>query len=354
MSLYTVIFCLYCCFNTISLSSQPQDHDVYILGHSLVNFTMPEMFNDLADDAGYDHNYQSTVGNGANLSWQWTNPYTAQGDFYPDVLPTGLNDVFIVTEAVPLKPHLQWSNTYEYADSFYSMAAQYRPDIKFFVYETWHCTDSGNSEGCDWDPEDHLPWRDRLTLDLPAWQGIVDHVNDLHPSANAQLVPAGQAMAALYDSIALGTVPGIDNITDLFSDNIHLTEIGNYYIACVMFATIYQQSPEGLTNQTTNIWGVDFPEVPADLALKMQQTAWATVCNFFNWSCCIAPPTPAIAGQQIACKNNTYTYTTAYNAGNAYNWLVTGGNILTGQGSNTITVQWNNSGEGSVTVEESY
>lgn len=342
-------------FLLLSLLSvaQPQDHHVYLLGHSLVNFTMPEMLNDLADDAGFDHQYDLTVGNGANLQWQWQSPQSAQGTPYTTVLPAGNNDIAIVTEAVPLVPHLQWSATYAYADSFYTMANQYRPDIKFFVYETWHCIDSGTPQGCDWDNESNIAWRTRLDIDLPRWQSIVDTINAHHPNANAQLVPAGQAMGALYDAIAAGSVPTLTSIDELFSDNIHLTEVGNYFIACVMYASIYQQSPEGLTNQTTNIWGGNFATVPPDLANRMQEIAWTTVCNYFGWaSCCANAPTPTISGQDSACSNNIYTYTTPNTSGHTYTWTVAGGSILSGQGTNTVTVQWNNTGTAWISVSE--
>jgi hypothetical protein len=335
---------------THQLFAQPQNHNVYLLGHSLVNFSMPEMLNDLADNAGYTHNYNVTVGLGANLSWQWTNPASSDGDLYYEVLPTANNDIFIATEAVPLLNHLLWSNTYEYADSFYTMAASYRPDIKFFIYETWHCTDSGTPLGCEWDENDELAWRTRLDADLPNWQSIVNYINEQHPTANAQLVPAGQAMAALYDSIAIGTVPTLSSINQIFSDNIHLTDIGNYYIACVMYATIYQQSPEGLINQTTDIWGGNFNAPSTALATKLQQTAWTAVCNYFNWSCCPQVPQPVITGSITVCNNTQQTYSVPAVAGNTYAWTVTNGIITNGQGTNQITVQWNGSNAGTVNV----
>lgn len=348
--LFTLLSIFLCHLN--NLSAQPQNHNVYLLGHSLVNFDMPEMLNDLADNAGYTHNYDVTVGLGANLSWQWVNPTSADGDMYYDVLPTGLNDIFIVTEAVPLLNHLQWSNTYEYADSFYTMAATYRPDVKFFVYETWHCTGSGTPAGCEWDEEDNIAWRTRLDVDLPRWEGIVNHINQEHPTANAQLVPGGQAMAALYDSIAIGAVPTLTNITQIFSDNIHLTDIGNYFIACVMYATIYGESPEGLIAQTTDIWGGNFDAPPAALATKLQQTAWAAVCNYFGWSCCQNAPQPVISGNTTVCNATQHTYTVPFIAGHTYTWTITGGTIIAGQGTNTVTVQWSNGVEGTVTIQQ--
>jgi hypothetical protein len=67
-------------------------------------------------------------------------------------------------------------------------------------------------------------------------------------------------------------------------------------------------------------------------------------------------PTPLITGPSPVCESvngTTATYTTPNTAGNTYTWVVTGGTIATGQGTNTITVTWTAPGAGSVTVTES-
>lgn len=66
-------------------------------------------------------------------------------------------------------------------------------------------------------------------------------------------------------------------------------------------------------------------------------------------------PTPIITGPSPVCVSATgvtITYTTANVAGHAYNWIVVGGTIATGQGTNTITVTWITAGSGSVSVTE--
>lgn len=53
-------------------------------------------------------------------------------------------------------------------------------------------------------------------------------------------------------------------------------------------------------------------------------------------------PTPSITGNFNPCGNSTQTYTTPFVSGNSYNWVVVGGIINSGQGTNTITVTWMN------------
>ena len=67
-------------------------------------------------------------------------------------------------------------------------------------------------------------------------------------------------------------------------------------------------------------------------------------------------PTTVITGPAPVCQsinNSTATYTTPLVAGNTYLWSVSaGGTIISGQGTNTITVQWNTPGPQTVQVIE--
>jgi hypothetical protein len=67
-------------------------------------------------------------------------------------------------------------------------------------------------------------------------------------------------------------------------------------------------------------------------------------------------PTPVITGPAPVCESitgTTVTYSTPNVAGNTYNWVVVGGTIVSGQGTNSITVTWTTPGAGSVQVTES-
>lgn len=284
-------------------------HDVYFIGHSLVNFDMPAMLHDIANSAPQvAHTYKVQIGIGANLQLQWSPPHNEQGSHYTTVLPTGAHDIVVLTEAVPLVNHLTWSNTYLYADSVYSLAAQYRPDVQLYVYETWHCINSGTPAGCPWDPEDAIAWRTRLTTDIVRWQSIADSINAWHPNAHAKLIPAGQAMALLYDSIAAGSVPNIPTIQTVFHDDIHLTDWGNYFVACVMYGSIYGKSPVGLTTTTDNEWGELYDAIPTATAAKLQELAWQAVCKHFGFECdavvAVLPPGDAATGRGSTISPN--------------------------------------------------
>lgn len=75
------------------------------------------------------------------------------------------------------------------------------------------------------------------------------------------------------------------------------------------------------------------------------------VYNSFQ-QCTVCTLNPTITGYANACNNNSYTYTVAPVAGSTYIWTATGGNIISGQGTNSIVVQWNGGSIGTVYIEQ--
>lgn len=58
-----------------------------------------------------------------------------------------------------------------------------------------------------------------------------------------------------------------------------------------------------------------------------------------------------LGGPDISCSGTVQTYTVPPQGNCSYNWTATGGTILTGQGTNTITVQWNTPATGEVLLQ---
>ncbi len=63
-------------------------------------------------------------------------------------------------------------------------------------------------------------------------------------------------------------------------------------------------------------------------------------------------PLPKITGKGIVCNNEKQTYSTQNNSGNTYKWIITGGTLLSGQGTNSVNVKWTTAGIGILNVIE--
>lgn len=58
-----------------------------------------------------------------------------------------------------------------------------------------------------------------------------------------------------------------------------------------------------------------------------------------------------LSGQELTCQGTVQTYSVPPQGNCSYNWSVSGGTLQTGQGSNTITVQWNTPATGEVHLD---
>jgi gliding motility-associated-like protein len=66
----------------------------------------------------------------------------------------------------------------------------------------------------------------------------------------------------------------------------------------------------------------------------------------------VQKPTPSISGFDSSCHNKIYTYMVTNFIGNTYNWSVSNGTLVTGQGTNSATILWGTAGTGIVTMTE--
>lgn len=252
--------------------------NVYHIGHSLVNHMMPDMLNDVAVDAGFAHAYNKhrvSSPYSPTLSFKWQNPLIeGDGDSLSfDELPTGTYDILVLTEGLPLD--IEADNTSLYAGNFYDLAVDANPTMQVYLYETWYRN--------QW--PDLPTWRAQTAAWRAQWQQVVEDVNAERVGPDMFLVPAGAALIELYDQLESDpSFPELTSFLELFRDapgggidQIHLNELGRYFIALVHYATFYRESPVGLTFETISREGDPFPAPSAALALRMQEIAWQVV-----------------------------------------------------------------------------
>lgn len=252
---------------------------VYHLGHSLVGRDMPAM---LAQMAG--HGYNSQLGWGASLDQHWrgdvpgmdaenaTAAFRAAGA----AVDSGDYDAVVLTEMVELRDAIADHDSAHALARWATRARAARPDVRLYLYETWHRTD------------DPAGWAARIAADGPAlWQGTLlaqamaqDEVGTIH------IIPGGTVLAAVVAQIAAGRVPGLPRRDDLFAkgaagvDTIHLNDAGNYIIALTHYAVLYHRSPVGLPHDLTLADGSPMAPMSQDTARALQEVVWQTVLEY--------------------------------------------------------------------------
>ncbi len=186
---------------------------------------------------------------GSPMDWRWNN--AAVPDIrQPDIMAG--YDVLVLTERVPLTQALEPHDSRRWALHWVTHAARHGAagrGARTVLYASWVHVDSGpDFENPYKDPEGHIPFRDRLPLEMERWQIILDHVNANLPTGAAPvpMIPGPLIMARAYDEIMAGRAPGLSDMTDLFADSIHLNTMGNYLIALGHYAVVYRADPRGL------------------------------------------------------------------------------------------------------------
>lgn len=274
---------------------------VFFVGHSLINWDMPNMLDAIAKSLGKTHyTYNAQIINGSPLKYNWQNAHSIK----PSAKGFNLNsrkaiasnqfNTLVITEAIPLDNHIQWSNSKEYAHKFHALfVAAETPSSSTvnnarasYLFETWHCINSGTKIGCPYDEADDSPWDERIKNDLTKWQNIARYASQNTPGKHTPmvLIPAGQSLLKLSEAIDNKQVAGISSIRELFVDDIHLGETGNYFIALVFYSTIFKESPEGASHKLKTIWGGKYKRIPSkDEARVLQKIAWESVSSYFKW-----------------------------------------------------------------------
>lgn len=259
-----------------------QPMTVFHLGHSLVNRDMPAM---LAQLAPAGHQYDSQLGWGTTLQAHWgdapINGFEAENAhprFRPalEAVQSGDYDAIVLTEMVEIRASIRYYDSPVYLARWAEAALKARPDVRLYLYETWHQLD---------DPEG---WLERLDRDHDRyWLSRVlgPALERLPAGTRIHLIPAGQALAAFVRAVeARGGLGNVRDRSDLFAraedgtlDVIHLNDIGNYLVALVHFTALYQESPLGLPHALLRADGSPAVAPDPDVARLMQETTDSVV-----------------------------------------------------------------------------
>ncbi len=259
---------------------------VGMVGHSLINHTIPWMLEQISLDKGKPLEVFEQIINGSPLSHNWKNHQSAEvsengdyGDLHTELArrKAGFPHV-ILTERVAIGECIQWEDTLGNLIKWRNRALEFNPAAQVYFYSTW----VGFKEGQWWpDIPDDVTWRKRTLADGRLFEETATKAT-LDPRSTEgkpiRIVPGHRAMALLFDELQAGKLPWLGkNIRAVFADGIHLNSTGHYYIACVMYGAILKESPEGATGRIKGRYGDLLTDLSSDQAQALQRLAWKAV-----------------------------------------------------------------------------
>lgn len=263
--------------------------DVVFVGHSLLNYEMAQIVSELAASKGlrYTRATQSLPGHSLGHNWLRCREATYDGEFYPesfacDALDAGsVNgpyNVLIATDANnPIELGRILNEPHKYLELFMELMLSHNPAARTFMYTSWEELEyPGHDE--DWTVE--------VISELASYELIAADAEELSRqrgrNGQVSVLPANLALRRLILAIEAGSVPGLTIRTDIFADAVHMNGIGNYFVACVLYSAIFNQSPEGAMTAPRNQYGAIMADVPTAMAVQLQRIAWQTVSDYYG------------------------------------------------------------------------
>jgi hypothetical protein len=238
------------------------DFEAQVLGYSLLRQRTKGEVTSATEWPGY-HAGHNRKGAGLNVAEELRQPRRlAAGGKY---------DVLVVTERHDLPAIARKERTAFYLTDMAQHLLAGNPDAEVLLYHTW----------LHLDPDAPGPWIDYERAVLPMWECVASRANlDLPARGNVprvRVLPGGGALAELAAALWERKVPGVagaspgERVRLLFSDNVHMSDAGRYFIALVHYAVLFGRNPEGAA-------------VPASLAPEtgryMQTLAWQYAVSY--------------------------------------------------------------------------
>jgi hypothetical protein len=275
---------------TIAIASQAAPVErLFVSGHSLTDPPMPAYLATIAgslgtplqwnmqsipgspirtrtEGSGPDHAYRHGTnrdGRTLDVLAEWRTPRTVSG---------GLYDALLVAEQHGVLTALSFQDTPRALAGIHHRFTEANPQGHVWFYESWLSVDDKDA------PERWIAYERAAS---PVWQCVALRASRMLEAAGKpsaiEPVPSGAALAALVERATTQQVAGIsaatrrETMNRLFADDVHLTPLGHYYMAAVVYATMWQHSPVGA-------------EVPSPLdaaaARNLQQQAWTFVSEW--------------------------------------------------------------------------
>jgi hypothetical protein len=255
----------------------PRSHaHVFFVGHSLVNFEMPKNLEVMAKSLGLELEWDAQIIDGASLEHHVRRPEDTRSMRVDEAMRSGFFDTVVIAEAVPIMDMLRHRRSQEHLADLAAMARNGNPDIRVFLNEVWMHRDRPRGSPF----MKRLDWRAFLDEDLPQWERLAEGASRRAGGIPIAMIPAGRAIGMLVDAVNDGLVPGVRSEDDLFEDHVHLTPIGNHFVAAVVLAAVYQRDPSGASGEIVDERGRRITSLPRPTREALYRIAWRGVSTY--------------------------------------------------------------------------
>lgn len=205
-------------------------------------------------------------GNNMDIAAELQSPQTLGGQRY---------DTLVLTERHDIVNTLVWEDTVRYTRHFHDRLVAGNAAANSYLYHSWLAIADKNNPAS---------WVAYERTVAKAWQCTAARINvslaAVGRGDRMTYLPAGLALADLVEQAAIrGNVAGVSSgnagqtVDRLFTDSLHLSPLGEYYLSLVSYASVYRRSPVGA-------WAPS--GVTAEQASALQNVAWQSVSNYYN------------------------------------------------------------------------
>ncbi len=203
--------------------------------------------------------------NGSNMNVinELRNPQTLSGQRY---------DALIIAENHNVR--LEWESGVRYARHMHERLIEGNPQATSYIYHAWQNIGDKNNPSS---------WLTHERAAATAWQCMASRINASLAgegrSDRVHYLPAGLALSKLVERATQSNLEGVtagsvgETMNTLFYDNVHLTNLGAYYMSLVTYASVYRSPPTGAWVPAG---------VSATAAKSLQDVAWDAVASFYN------------------------------------------------------------------------
>jgi hypothetical protein len=256
-----VTFAFACLSMTTAVTAASAPQRILYSGHSLMDQPLPDHVAAVAASQGMPLQWQRQYLEGSSIRQRNAMPLP-RADMPFDTL--------LVTEQHTLIGNLVWNDSVGQLRLLHDRFMVANPGSRSWFYEPWLGLG---------DRSDPRRWIAHERAASPMWQCLVTRVNaSLAVDGRRDRIttlPAGAILATLVERATQGGgLPGLSGSTPretvqrLFRDDVHLTPLGVYFMALVVYASTFDRTPQGAA----------VPEgLDADAARVLQAQAWTLV-----------------------------------------------------------------------------